>query len=294
MPRVPGDDRDSSSDPARVRAVLNDATATDAQRILALRRLPDSSPEATIEDLLGILGKKGNGSEAFRLACLEHLMEKAEFSDAGSKRKPAILAALVPLLKSEPEGVRRKAATLLCAVEHPAAIGLLTAVMDGKEKLFTKTEAINLLAEGDPGKHRAVLAKGLDDADSNVQAAAIRALAHVPGAGVADSSALLKQSQDSSQPEELRLAILEAQAVKPSDAFIQAAIDIMKNTRDKPAVRAGAIAELAKVANLGQFPRGAETRVLNAIRGLAKDKAPAVRQAATEYLQAFGKASDRK
>src|SRR5262245_39317592 len=54
----------------KLRAVLNDKSAPDDLRVIALRKMPSRDRETTIKDVLAILKTRDNGGEVFRSACV--------------------------------------------------------------------------------------------------------------------------------------------------------------------------------------------------------------------------------
>jgi hypothetical protein len=273
----------------KLRAVRNDKSAPDDLRVIALRKMPSQERATTIKDVLAILKTSKNGGEVFRSACVTYLHRQAEFTAEGRKMRADVVAAVRPLLPSKHEGVRKRALAFLMHLSDPTAVRFLSAVLDGKEKAITKTEAIRFLAQN-PARHKGVLQKGLADKDPKVRAEAIRVLGHVPGAAVRSSPALLKQMRDSSQPPELRLAILASRIQNPTDAVIEEALALLKDPKAGAAVRAGCIRELGKVANQEKFrTEQSRKRVLEAIKGLEKDPSPEVKKVAAQYVQLFSK-----
>jgi HEAT repeat protein len=272
----------------RIRQVLLDK-GDDVLRALALRKLPAKQRSTTIKDVITILKSESNGGETFRRKCVRYLRRQAEFTAEGKRLRPDIVTVMRLLIRSNHEGVRKRAMTFLMEGDDPTAVKLLAAVLDGKAKLFTRREAIRYLAAINPEKHKSLLEKRAKDKDVEVRAAAIRALGVIPG-----SANLVGQFKDRTQPEAVRLAILKGRIFNPTEELIQAAIVVLKDNKESARLRAGCIEELAKAANQATFPSPkAATGVLSTIKGLTRGTPPEVIKVAKVYVEVFGKTRDK-
>jgi hypothetical protein len=273
----------------QVRQVLLDKGTDDALRTLALRKLPAEHRSKTIEDVISILKTESNGGDKFRSTCVGYLNRQAEFTPEGRSLRTDIVTVLRSLIRSKQEGVRKRAMAFLMQRDDLTAVKLLADVLDGKSKLFTRREAVRYLAASNPTKHKALLEKGAKDRDVEVRAAAIRALGLIPGATTS-----ISQFRDRKQPDAVRLAILTGRVHNPTDELIQAAVVVMKDSKESASLRAGCILELGKVANQARFPsQKTATQVLSTIKGLTSGVPPEVSEVAEVYVKVFGTTRDK-
>src|SRR5262249_44053867 len=148
---------------------------------------------------------------------------------------------------------------------------------------FTRKEAIGYLAAINPEKHKSLLEKAAKDKDVEVRAEAIRALGVVPG-----GPNLVSQVKDRTQPEAVGLAVLTGRIFNPSEELIQAAIVVLKDSKESARLRAGCILELSKAANQATFPsQKAATGVLSTIKGLTRGTPTEVSKVAKVYVEVF-------